>query len=101
MLTEPGNDMSWAVPPPVWTTTWSATITEIAIVISAWRSSWPWFQRSSSCCIASPSRPATTAAMSRTTNQLITLTCVDETAMSGSPVMIRRCTLMATYAATR
>ena len=53
-LTLPGNDMSSAVPPPVCTMTWSATITEIAIVISAWRSSWPWFQRSSTCCIASP-----------------------------------------------
>ena len=74
LLTEPGNDMSWAVPPPVCTMTWSATITETAIVISAWRSSWPWFQRSSTCCIASPSSPATIAAMNRTTNQLRRLT---------------------------
>ncbi len=41
------------------------------------------------------------AATSSTTNQLITLTCVEETVVSGSPVMIRRCTSMATYAATR
>ena len=27
---------------------------ETAIVISAWRSSWPWFQRRSVCCITSP-----------------------------------------------
>ena len=44
-LTAPGNDMSSATPPPVWTTIWSATITDSAIVISAWRRSWPWFQR--------------------------------------------------------
>ena len=81
--------------------TWSATITETAIVISAWRSSWPWFQRSSTCCIASPSSPATIAAMKSTTNQLSRLTWSEETAMLGSPVMIRRCTLIATYAATR
>ena len=34
--------------------TWSATITEMAIVISACRRSWPWFQRSISCCMPSP-----------------------------------------------
>ena len=88
--------MSSATPPPVCTTTWSATITEIAIVISAWRRSWPWFQRRKSCCIASPSRPATSAAISSTTNQLSMLTCVDETVLSGLPVMMRRCTSMAT-----
>ena len=93
--------MSWAVPPPVCTTTWSATITEIAIVISAWRNSWPWFQRSSTCCIASPRRPATTAATNRTTNQLTTLTWVDETATSGSPRDDPPLHVMATYAATR
>ena len=75
--------MSSATPPPVCTTTWSATITESAIVISAWRSSWPWFQRRSSCCIASPSRPATSAATSSTTNQLSRLTCAEETVDVG------------------
>ena len=35
------------------------------------------------------------AATSSTTNQLTTLTCVEETAMSGLPVMIRRCTSIA------
>ena len=33
---------------------WSATITEIAIVISAWRSSWPWFQRRKACWVSKP-----------------------------------------------
>ena len=46
--------------------------------------------------MARPSRPATTAAISSTTNQLIMLTCVEETVVSGLPVMMRRCTLMAT-----
>ena len=33
---------------------WSATITETAIVISACRSSWPWFQRRNACCMTKP-----------------------------------------------
>ena len=43
--------------PPKWASAWSAMITEIAIVISAWRSSWPWFQRRKTCCITSPMTP--------------------------------------------
>ena len=34
-------------------------ITEIAIVISAWRRSWPWFQRRKSCWMTTPSTPIT------------------------------------------
>ena len=40
--------------PPKWASAWSATMTEIAIVISACRSSWPWFQRRKSCCMSEP-----------------------------------------------
>ena len=34
--------------------TWSAMMIEIAIVISAWRSSWPWFQRRKTCWTIRP-----------------------------------------------
>jgi hypothetical protein len=37
-----------------WAMIWSAMITEIAIVIRAWRSSWPWFQRRKPCCVIKP-----------------------------------------------
>ena len=47
-----------------WAMTWSAMITEIAIVISAWRSSCPWFQRRKTCWITSP-RAAMHAAAAR------------------------------------
>jgi hypothetical protein len=44
-------------------------ITEIAIVIRAWRSSCPWFQRRKTCCITRPIRPtasdATTSGMTQ------------------------------------
>ena len=39
-----GQAMSSATPPK-WASIWSARMIEIAIVISAWRSSCPWFQR--------------------------------------------------------
>ena len=47
-----------------WAITWSATITETAIVISAWRRSWPWFQRSNSCWTTSPTTATIAAATS-------------------------------------
>ena len=47
---------------------WSAMITEMAIVISACRSSWPWFQRRNACWTTSPTTAmhgaATTSGMS-------------------------------------
>ena len=43
---------------------WSAMITEIAIVISACRSSCPWFQRRNACCVTKP----TTAMLGTATN---------------------------------
>ena len=55
----PGQEMSSATPPK-WASIWSARMIETAIVISAWRRSWPWFQRRNSCCISRPT-PATMA----------------------------------------
>ena len=49
----PGQAMSSAMPPK-WASIWSARMIEIAIVISAWRSSWPCFQRRKTCCMISP-----------------------------------------------
>ena len=49
--------------PPKWPSTWSAMMIEAAIVISAWRSSWPWFQRRKSCCMTRPMTPTTNEAM--------------------------------------
>ena len=49
--------------PPKWPSTWSAMMIEAAIVISAWRSSWPWFQRRKSCCMTRPMTPITSEAM--------------------------------------
>ena len=43
---------------------WSARITETAIVISACRRSWPWFQRRSSCCTPRPTTAMTPMATS-------------------------------------
>ena len=43
--------------PPNWASIWSAMITEIAIVISAWRRSSPWFQRRNTCWMITPTTP--------------------------------------------
>ena len=43
---------------------WSATITEIPIVISACCSSWPWFQRRNACCVSRPTTAMQGAATS-------------------------------------
>ena len=43
--------------PPNWASIWSAKITESAIVMSAWRRSWPWFQRRKTCCMITPITP--------------------------------------------
>ena len=51
-----GMAMSFATPPQC-SSIRSATMIEKAIVISAWRSSWPWFQRSSDCCMPRPMTP--------------------------------------------
>ena len=51
-----GQAMSSATPPK-WASIWSARMIAIAIVISAWRRSWPWFQRRKICCIAEAERP--------------------------------------------
>ena len=50
-----GQAMSSAMPPK-WASIWSARMIEIAIVISAWRRSWPWFQRRKTCCMHEPHR---------------------------------------------
>ena len=53
---------------------WSATITEIPIVISACRRSWPWFQRRSVCWVTSPTtamQPAATS-IGSTHSQVLT-----------------------------
>ena len=50
-----GQAMSSATPPK-WASIWSARMIAIAIVISAWRRSWPWFQRRKTCCIVTPDR---------------------------------------------
>ena len=51
-----GLEMSFAMPPK-WASIWSAMITETAIVMSAWRRSWPWFQRRKACWISTPTPP--------------------------------------------
>ena len=81
---QPGQEMVTALPPyfcvPSGTVrgkcaiTWSATITETAIVMSAWRRSWPWFQRSRSCCTASPNTAMHAIATSHGTTHSSVLT---------------------------
>ena len=46
----PGHVMPSEMPPK-WSSIWSAKMIETAIVISAWRRSSPWFQRSRNCCM--------------------------------------------------
>ena len=65
----PGQAMSCATPPK-WASIWSARMIAIAIVISAWRSSWPWFQRRNACCIPRPTAPTSSAPMSVGSTQL-------------------------------
>ena len=60
--------MSFEMPPKM-PSIWSARITEIAIVISACRSSCPWFQRRKTCWMRSPSSPIASAASSTGTSQ--------------------------------
>ncbi len=50
----PGQEMLCAFPALKWASIWSARMIEIAIVISAWRRSWPWFQRRKACWIPRP-----------------------------------------------
>ena len=54
---QPGHVTLEAMPSLKWARIWSAMITEIAIVISACRSSCPWFQRRNTCCTTRPTRP--------------------------------------------
>ena len=42
---------------PKWASIWSARISDTAMVISACRRSWPWFQRRKSWCMTRPTRP--------------------------------------------
>jgi hypothetical protein len=48
--------MSFEMPPNA-ASIWSAKITDRAIVISAWRRSWPWFQRRKTCWMMTPMTP--------------------------------------------
>ena len=60
-----------------WAMIWSATITETAIVISAWRSSWPWFQRRNACCMTKPTTAMHGAATSSGTSHSQVFTSLD------------------------
>ena len=55
--------------PPKAASIWSAKITESAIVISAWRRSWPWFQRRNTCWMTTPMIPMMAVASSSGTSQ--------------------------------
>ena len=69
-----------------WAITWSATISETAIVMSACRRSWPWFQRRSSCCIARPKSAITPIATSSGSTHSHVFTSLDCTE-KPSPVI--------------
>ena len=60
--------MSFEMPPNA-ASIWSAKITDSAIVISAWRRSWPWFQRRNTCWITTPITPMIAVASSNGTIQ--------------------------------
>ena len=62
--------MSFEMPPNA-ASIWSAKITDSAIVISAWRRSWPWFQRRKTCWISTPMTPMIGVASSSGTTQPI------------------------------
>jgi hypothetical protein len=55
--------------PPNAASIWSAKMTDSAIVISAWRRSWPWFQRRKTCWSSTPSTPMMTSASRSGTTQ--------------------------------
>ena len=63
--------------PPKWPTIWSAAMIESAIVIIAWRSSCPWFQRKSTWWMATPVTPtqrqARTSGPSQAPNETLPL----------------------------
>ena len=63
-----GAWMSLEMPPKA-ASIWSAMITDSAIVISAWRRSWPWFQRRKICWMSTPMTPMITVARTSGTNQ--------------------------------
>ena len=60
--------MSFEMPPKA-ASIWSAKITDSAIVISAWRRSWPWFQRRNTCWMTTPTTPMISVASSSGTTQ--------------------------------
>ena len=62
--------MSFEMPPNA-ASIWSAMITDSAIVISAWRRSWPWFQRRNTCCMPTPMKPMHSVARISGTTQPI------------------------------
>ena len=74
--------------PPKWASIWSARMIEIAIVISAWRSSWPWFQRRKTCCISEPDarrRSASRRATGGTSSAASPGRCVERRSRAPSP----------------
>ena len=77
--------------PPKWASAWSAMMTESAIVISAWRSSCPWFQRRKNCCIRSPRTPIASDAATSGTTQSARPACELPKAETASPPVIRSC----------
>ena len=90
----PGQEMSSATPPK-WASIWSARMIEIAIVISAWRRSWPWFQRRNTCCMTRPIT-ATAAAPTRTGRTHWTrLTCELASPRAPPPPTMLRCSFSA------
>ena len=56
-----------------------------AIVISAWRRSWPWFQRRKICCMATPMTPMISVASTSGMNQAKTLYSASDLPLSESP----------------
>ncbi len=71
--------------PPNAASIWSAMITLSAIVISAWRRSWPWFQRRKICCSATPSRPISSVATISGTIQASRPYSVSDAPLSDRP----------------
>ncbi len=96
---QPGHVRLTALPPPTWSVpdlgkwaiTWSATITETAIVSSAWRRSWPWFQRSNVCWTTTPTTETIAAATSTGSTHSQVETSAPAIAKPPTPV-IRCCT---------
>ena len=67
---------------------WSATITETAIVISAWRSSWPCVQRRNACWTTSPTTMMQGAATRSGTSHSQVLTSLE---LSEKPCPVIPC----------